>query len=93
MYQSSASRVGRAMTHGQSESSNSGRALSSTTTHPSRDTSPGSSEVAPFTSSSVRVVPRRLPVSGVPGRHVTGLPATTISTERFRAVNVPLPSR
>src|SRR4051794_21504174 len=75
------------MTHGQSELSNRGRPLSSTTTHPSRDTSPGSSAVAPSTPSSVRVVPSRLPSSFLPGVQVTTLPSSSRFRFRFCAVN------
>jgi len=79
-------RRGRGMTHGQgclrlfeklkSAESKSGRVESSTSVHPSRETSRGQlvpPVLAPSASSSVRVVPCRLPVSGV--RHPLDVPA------------------
>jgi hypothetical protein len=71
-----------------SEESNSGRVLSSTTTQPSRETRPGSSLVPePLAPSSVRAVPSRLPVSGVPGFHRTSLLFSLKVTLRLSDIN------
>ncbi len=92
-YQSRLSPAGRSRTQGQSESSNSGRLLSSTSTQPSREMRPGSSDVRPSTPSSVRVVPPRLAVSRSPGTHVRRSPARSNVTRRVLSENGPLPSR
>src|SRR5580698_7535395 len=90
------------MTHGQGlfspslklkfAESKSGLVESSTRAQPERDTRPcsmGSRVLEPSAPSSVRVVPCRFSASVNPGRHVTALPSTVSSMERFSDVNRP----